>query len=220
MNTTENGLTVAVLASALDRWADRMEAVADELNALDGRLGDGDLGATLAKCAQNIRAIRPGLKGGGTGDDDLGQAFKACAMACSKASGSSFGTLLAVAFLTAAKATAGRTSLPCSELPQLLGDILGALSARGGAAVGDKTVLDPLDAVREALASLDAGERSDAAAQHRAATQATDRTIEIFRNKPNRIGRARMFAERSVGLDDPGMIAFRHMVESLRPVRR
>lgn len=219
MNTTENGLMVAVLASALDRWADRMEAVADELNALDGRLGDGDLGATLAKCAQNIRAICPRLNGGGTGDGDLGQAFKACAMACSKASGSSFGTLLAVAFLTAAKATAGRTSLPCSELPQLLGDILGALSARGGAAVGDKTVLDPLDAVREALASLDAGERSDAAAQHRAATQATDRTIEIFRNKPNRIGRARMFAERSVGLDDPGMIAFRHMVESLRPVR-
>ncbi|WP_376964452.1 DAK2 domain-containing protein [Azospirillum sp. A26] len=224
MNTTENGLTVAVLASALDRWADRMEAAADELNALDGRLGDGDLGATLAKCAQNIRAIRPGLDDGGTGDGgvgdgDLGQAFKACAMACSKASGSSFGTLLAVAFLTAAKATAGRTSLPCSELPQLLGDILSALSARGGAALGDKTVLDPLDAVREALASLDAGERSDTAAQHGAATRATDRTIEIFRNKPNRIGRARMFAERSVGLDDPGMIAFRHMVESLRPIR-
>lgn len=219
MNTTENGLTVAVLASALDRWADRMEAAADELNALDGRLGDGDLGATLAKCAQNIRGIRPGLDGGTEGGGDLGQAFKACAMACSKASGSSFGTLLAVAFLTAAKATAGRTSLPCSELPQLLGDILGALSARGGAALGDKTVLDPLDAVREALASLDAGERSDTAAQHGAATRATDRTIEIFRNKPNRIGRARMFAERSVGLDDPGMIAFRHMVESLRPVR-
>ena len=215
MDATDNGLTVAVLAAALDRWADRMDAAADELNALDARLGDGDLGATLGKCAQNIRAIRPGLDA--TGDGDLGQAFKTCAMACSKASGSSFGTLLAVAFLTAAKATAGRSVLPCSELPQLLGNILGALSARGGAALGDKTVLDPLDAVRAELASLTAAERDDPAARHAAAVRATRRTIEVFRDKPNRIGRARMFAERSVGLDDPGMIAFRHMVESLKP---
>lgn len=212
MDATENGLTVAVLAAALDRWADRMDAAADELNGLDGRLGDGDLGATLGKCAHNIRSVRPALEEG-----DLGQAFKACAMACSKASGSSFGTLLAVAFLTAAKATAGRSTLPCSKLPQLLGDILGALSARGGASLGDKTVLDPLDAVREALARLPEGERNDPTAQHVAAVQATERTIETFRDKPNRIGRARMFAERSVGLDDPGMIAFRHMVESLKP---
>ncbi|MBK1838420.1 DAK2 domain-containing protein [Azospirillum sp. YIM B02556] len=215
MDATDNGLTVAVLAAALDRWADRMDTAADELNALDARLGDGDLGATLGKCAQNIRAIRPGLDA--TSDGDLGQAFKTCAMACSKASGSSFGTLLAVAFLTAAKATAGRSALPCSELPQLLGDILGALSARGGAALGDKTVLDPLDAVRAALASLAAAERDDPATRHAAAVRATERTIEVFRDKPNRIGRARMFAERSVGLDDPGMIAFRHMVESLKP---
>jgi dihydroxyacetone kinase-like protein len=219
MNATDSRLTVAVLARALDRWADRMDAAADELNALDARLGDGDLGATLGKCAQNIRSIRPGLdaNGNGTGNGDLGQAFKACAMACSKASGSSFGTLLAVAFLTAAKATAGRSSLPWSELPQLLRDILGALSARGGAALGDKTVLDPLDAVRAELASLGAPEQDDPAARHAAAVRATDRTIEVFRDKPNRIGRARMFAERSVGLDDPGMIAFRHMVESLKP---
>lgn len=212
MDATDNGLTVAVLAAALDRWADRMDAAADQLNALDARLGDGDLGATLGKCAQNIRSIRPSLEEG-----DLGQAFKGCAMACSKASGSSFGTLLAVAFLTAAKATAGRSTLPCSELPQLLGDILGALSARGGATLGDKTVLDPLDAVREALASLTAAERDDPAARHAAAIRSTEQTIKDFRDKPNRIGRARMFAERSVGLDDPGMIAFRHMVESLKP---
>jgi len=29
-----------------------------------------------------------------------------------------------------------------------------------------------------------------------------------YRDRPCRAGRARMFAERSVGLDDPGMLAF------------
>ncbi len=33
------------------RCADRMDAAAPELNELDGRLGDGDLGAKLEKCA-------------------------------------------------------------------------------------------------------------------------------------------------------------------------
>ena len=47
----------ASLHAALDalvrmRWKPR----APELNALDGRLGDGDLGATLSKCAEQRAA--------------------------------------------------------------------------------------------------------------------------------------------------------------------
>ena len=79
----------ALLKSALDRWCAALEAAAPELNALDGRLGDGDLGATLQKCAANVRAAAAGLP------DDLAGIFKRCAGACANASGSSFGTLLA-----------------------------------------------------------------------------------------------------------------------------
>ncbi|WP_192871708.1 DAK2 domain-containing protein [Variovorax sp. JS1663] len=39
--------------------------------------------------------------------------------------------------------------------------------------------------------------------------------LAAFRDKPNRIGRARMFAEKSIGMDDPGMVALQRMVESL-----
>jgi len=39
--------------------------------------------------------------------------------------------------------------------------------------------------------------------------------LDAFRDKTNLIGRARMFAERSVGLDDPGMVAVLRMTESL-----
>ncbi|MCW2242119.1 dihydroxyacetone kinase subunit L [Azospirillum canadense] len=211
MAPTIGTLTIDTLGPALDRLTTKLEGVAPELNELDGRLGDGDLGATLEKCARNLREVRPTLP------PDLGQAFKSCAMACSKASGSSFGTLLAVAFLTLSKATAGRTAVPWAELPALLGTVLDALTARGGASLGDKTVLDTLEAARAALAGLPEDDRNDPSAQHRAASATVAATVDAFRDRPNRIGRARMFADRSIGLDDPGMIAFRHMLASLGP---
>jgi dihydroxyacetone kinase-like protein len=198
-------LDAGTLIRALGRWATRMEAVAPELNALDGRLGDGDLGATLEKCAANIRvALEPPPA-------DVGAVFKVCAIACTKASGSSLGTLLAVAFLTAAKRTAGRTELAWSELSDLLGAVLDAMAARGGATLGDKTVLDTIDAARKATAGLD-----DPVAQYTAALAAVDACLDRFRGELNRIGRARIFGDRSRGLDDPGMVAFRHMLASLR----
>jgi phosphoenolpyruvate---glycerone phosphotransferase subunit DhaL len=41
------------------------------------------------------------------------------------------------------------------------------------------------------------------------------RAVDTLRDRPNRIGRARMFAERSIGLEDPGMVAILRMAEAL-----
>ncbi|HTZ76542.1 MAG TPA: DAK2 domain-containing protein [Stellaceae bacterium] len=79
-----------------------------------------------------------------------------------------------------------------------------------GAKLGDKTVLDAIEAARAAIADL-----ADPARQHAAALAAVDAALERFRGEANRIGRARMFGDRSRGLDDPGMVAFRHMVAGL-----
>ena len=68
---------------ALARWCDALEAAAPELNGLDGRLGDGDLGTTLQRCAVLVREALPGM------GDELASVFKACAAASAKASPSS-----------------------------------------------------------------------------------------------------------------------------------
>jgi len=39
--------------------------------------------------------------------------------------------------------------------------------------------------------------------------------MDEFRGKPNKLGRARMFAEKSVGMDDPGMLAFQRILAGL-----
>lgn len=192
------------LKAALQRWSSAMSAAAPELNALDGRLGDGDLGATLDKCAANVQAVLPGLP------DRLDDILKGAAQACAKASGSSFGTLLAVAFLGAAKWVAPREALTRADLSALLAHTVQALSARGGASLGDKTMLDALDAIAGALGAAADGDDLRAAARAAAAG-----AVERFRGQPNRIGRARMFADKSIGMDDPGMVAVLRMTEAL-----
>jgi len=192
------------LKSALPRWCAGIHAAAPELNELDGRLGDADLGATLDKCASLIEQALPTLP------DSLGGIFKDCAQVCAKASGSSFGTLLTVALMTAAKRTAGVVELDRPGLAALLAEIVSTLAARGGANLGDKTVLDGLQAIHLALAAPDLTYDLKPLALH-----AVQGALDSMRDKPNRVGRARMFADKTIGLDDPGMVALQRMVQSL-----
>ncbi len=197
-------LTTPVLAAGLQRIAAHMEIVADELNALDGQLGDGDLGVTMTRGGRALQDILPTLPA------DVGMALMACAQAMTKVSGSSYGTLLATGLMAAAKATRGRTEVPWSETADLLRAALTAMMTRGKASLGDKTVLDALDAAASAAEG-----QSDPAEILVAAETSVNATLERMRGTQAKIGRARIFGERSVGLDDPGMRAFRDMLRGL-----
>ncbi|MFH8135729.1 dihydroxyacetone kinase subunit L [Pantoea osteomyelitidis] len=173
-----------------------------ELNVLDGQLGDGDLGATLEKCAQLTGAALQDL----LPDTGLSEIFRVAARACMQASGSSFGTLLAQALIVASKFSSDKTALTRPEMATLLHQIIDTLAQRGGAIPGDKTVLDGLQALAETL------EKPAHPGELRRSMQAA---LDSFRPLPNRMGRARMFAEKSQGMDDPGMVALLRLVESL-----
>ena len=198
-------LDAATLSAALPRWCTGVHAAAPELNELDGRLGDADLGATLDKCATLVEQALPEMP------DTLEGIFKRCAQASAKASGSSFGTLLTVALMTSAKRCAGVTELDHAQLAALLADVVATLSARGGASLGDKTVLDGLHAIHLALANAPASAKAACVA-----SDAARAALDAFRDKPNRIGRARMFADKTIGMDDPGMVALLRMVDALQ----
>ena len=197
-------LTSAALADGLGRIGDRLEASADELNALDAKIGDGDLGVTMTRISREMRGVLPDLP------DDLGMAFMKCVQSVTKASGSSYATLVATALMSVAKATRGKTELPWGELSPLLGGALEAMRARGKSELGQKTVLDAVEAARAATEGLDEPE-----AIRVAAAKAVDEALDAFRDKPNLAGRARIWSEKSVGLDDPGMVAFQRMIDGL-----
>lgn len=198
------GLTTVVLCDACRRVIAKLEACADELNTLDAALGDGDLGVTMVRGGRSMLAELPDLP------EDLGMALLKCAQALTKLSGSTYGTLLATGLMSAAKMTKGRREVPWSEVPALLDGALNAMSQRSGARLGDKTVLDALDSVCAATRGL-----QDPASLVDAANQAAAAALDRFRDQPSRQGRARIFADRSVGRDDPGMVAFKRITEAL-----
>jgi 3-hydroxyisobutyrate dehydrogenase-like beta-hydroxyacid dehydrogenase len=188
------------LVWGFDHIAARMEFCAGELDALENRLGSGQLGTVLASVGRQVREeLLPVLP------DDVGMALLACAQVFAKSTGTRFGGLAAAGLTSAAKATRGHTKIPWEQVPALLEGALQVMMAQGQASLGDKTVLDALDAAAKAARGLrDPG--SMLAAVHEAVVDAMDR----LRDRP-----ARIFGAHAMGFDDPGMLAFRRMVEAL-----
>ncbi len=189
-------LTTDDLRAAITRLTAAMERDFEALNAADGALGDGDLGVTLTRGMRAITELAPTLP------EDLGQALLACAQAFTKTSGSSYGTLMATGLMSMAKTLRGKTSVDVADLPALIAGARDAMQARGKADLGGKTVLDSLDAVAKATAG-----QTDAALMADTATQAARQALDDMRGKVATIGRARIFGEKTIGMDDPGMLA-------------
>ena len=197
-------ITTDSIKTAVTKIAQLMEESADELNAADGLLGDGDLGITMVRGFREINGVRDSLP------DDVGMALFQCAKAFTKSSGSSYGTLLATGLMSVAKKKKGQQEIQFEEISLLLNDALDAMKQRGKAELGDKTVLDVIAASSQA-----AKDQSDGSSVLIAINDAVTSTIDEFRSRQSKIGRARIFSEKSIGLDDPGMLAFRKMLEAL-----
>jgi len=200
-----DGLTTELLREGLRRIADGMESYVQELNAVDGALGDGDLGVTTVRGLRSVKAELADLP------EDVGMALMSCAQAFVKISGSTFGTLVAIGLMSAARATRGCQEVPWQDTPALLAGAIAAMSQRGKAALGDKTMLDALEAVRVACEDV-----KEPSALLPAASAALAGALEEFREKPCLQGRARIFGEKSVGQHDPGMLAIKRMIDVLK----
>ncbi len=194
----------ATITTSITRLTEAMERDFDMLNTADGALGDGDLGITMLR---GMRAINEDIQGL---PDDLGLALFQCAKSFTKSSGSSYGTLLATGLMAVAKTLKGKTEIEAAQIGNLVSVALDQMQARGKAQLGGKTVLDSLDAVAKATYNkTDAKDIADAAAT------AVDTALKEFRNKKATIGRARIYAEKSIGLDDPGMLAMNRIIKAL-----
>jgi hypothetical protein len=164
--------------------------IRDELNAADRELGDGDTGMTVEELVTAWSSAAPDLP------EDVGEALRKLAQATRRASGSSLASVAAMALGAAGKAAAGRVALDGPGLAAALDAAAAAIGERSGAAPGDKTVLDSLLAVAAAMRAPDGDARV-----------AAEAALVEFRGRECRLGRARMYGARTVGRDDPGMLA-------------
>ena len=173
----------------------------DEFNSIDGQLGDGDLGITISKGLKEINDNFSKF------EDDLSKIFLLCAQSFTKASSSSFGTLVAISFMTVAKQTKGKTKLDIDDLPSIINSVIEAVCSRGKSNIGDKTFIDSLYEISDTLLNKDNVNGQNI-------YQATENALIKFKGKECKIGRARMFSEKSKELNDPGMYAI-HKLSSV-----
>ncbi|MDX8510770.1 dihydroxyacetone kinase subunit DhaL [Mesorhizobium captivum] len=168
--------------------ADTIAAHADELTALDQAIGDGDHGLNMKRGFEAVRAEAETIAAKPL-PDALRAVGTKLVMTVGGASGPLFGTL----FMALGK------ELPLvpdrAALTAALGKAIEAVSARGKSQPGQKTLLDVLQPVYEALAQgKTAGEIADAA------DYAADATVPMKALR----GRASFLGERSIGHMDAG----------------
>lgn len=195
MSMTPAGLSAAV--AAVNGAMGEMEQA---LNAADAKLGDGDTGTMLARLFDGL------AKTDLSQTADVGAAFSALARAAAISTGSSLGTLVATALMTLGRETRGKPAVDPVEVAPLLAAALDAMMSRGKASLGDKTVLDSIDAIVRGVS---------VEPTLPAAADAAMSALEAFRSRPNRVGRARMFGDATIGIDDPGMLAVAKIAEAL-----
>lgn len=186
---------------------DRIEKIAQgviqnqaKLEDLDKKSGDGDLGMSMVAAFNAILESVRSFDG-----NDIGAMLLKSALACNKAAPSTMGTLLSSGMVAIAKAWKGKDRLTEEEVvlvPRLFTE---AIIARGKAKQGDKTILDALfplcDAVEKTYAETQDLQRSFAAG-----AEAAEQGAEATRGMRAAIGRAKWLGERAAVHPDAGAV--------------
>jgi len=169
----------------------------EEFNTADGKIGDGDLGITIQSGLEEINNNINKF------NDDMGANFILCSQAFVKKSGSSFGTLIAFSFMNISKNLKGKTECNHQDIIVIFETALKTILERGKTKLGDKTIADSLDFIIKKL--------KDNKNYSEVFKTSTKQALENFRGKKIKIGRARMFEDKTMFLDDPGMFALNRL---------
>ena len=188
------------LINIIKKLYDQSKISHDEFNAVDGKIGDGDLGITIL---HGLEEIHKNIE---TFTDDMGEIFMFCSKAFVKKSGSSFGTLIAFSLMNISKEMKNKNNLNHEEIKKIFKISLRTIIERGKNKLGDKTIADTLDLIIKKIE-----DNEDYASQIKLATK---EALVNFKGKKILIGRARMFDEKTKDLDDPGMFALNKLAES------
>lgn len=184
-----------------------LERAREELRDLDAAIGDGDLGITVGDGALEIAST---LASGGPADS-VAAVLRSCAKAFSEANPSTLSALVAGGLLAGAKAVGATGDVDRATALQLGASMMESIQTRGGAAIGDKTILDALAPSLDVLRSSEGSARDVLALMIDAARQGVLATLDSQSQR----GRAAWVGERTVGHADGGATAYVRFLEAL-----
>ena len=195
---------IEILKETATGWSQHNE----ELRQLDSIGGDGDLGVTVGLASKAMIDFLAS-----PGEEDPGKLLMKCGMQINKSSPSTFGTLLASAFMEAGKTITGRKEIEIQDLLLLGRGAIEGIKKRGKAEVGEKTMLDALvpavDALQEALAK-----QPDIKAALQSAVTAAKAGVAATANMKAKFSRMSYRPDGGIGIQDAGATAVYYLIES------
>lgn len=176
---------------------------------LDGVVGDGDFGYSIARGFEKV------VQEWDTIDHSLpGNTLKGVSMKIVGAVGGVSGTVWGTAFLRAGMTLGTKTEITREDVIAMFRSAVEGIKKRGNSDVGDKTLLDALvPAVDQLEKSFKAGKDAGTALDEAAvvAREAAEATRPMLAKR----GRAAYTGERSIGTLDAGAIAIAVLFEAV-----
>lgn len=170
----------------------------EALIALDGKVGDSDLGITMNKAfIATFESVR------NNATDPIGKTLQLAGMAVAKAAPSTMGTLVATGLMRGGKALESAQAWSTPEMSAFWAAFLRGVADRGKAQLGDKTLLDVLSPIALSLEASSASGTGLSTALQQAAQAARD-GLEATKAMVAQHGKAACFQETTLGLQDAG----------------
>ncbi len=203
-------LSAAQVKDLLLYTADEVIAAKPLLTEIDSAIGDGDHGIGMEKgmrkAREKLAAVEP---------NDVYALFRLTGKTMLMSMGGASGVIFGSMFLAGARGQEPAEELSTEELAAMFRRALGEIRQRGGAAVGDKTMVD---AFQPAVESLERHAAEGFATALEAAEQAAKDGLERTKSFEAKFGRAKNQSS-TIGYPDAGAasvwIIFRAMREYL-----
>ena len=187
-------------------------AIANEkyFSELDSVAGDADFGVSLAS---GFRAVLD--KWDTLDHSSISPFLMKVSMVITSNVGGVSGPIWGTGFMKAGITSKDKTSLTLADLAAMLRAAIEGMMARGGAQLGDKTLLDAVAPAADKLEEWSKKEPQDFLGAFQAATDAATDTIESTRGWMAKRGRQSFLGERSRGSLDPGIVAVATMMQAV-----
>lgn len=185
-----------------------IEANAEEVTALDQAIGDGDHVTNLQRGLSALAALAPEL-----GGLDWSAALQKMGMSVMSTVGGASGSLYGTFFLAMAKSLKGR-EMDLPNLAEAFGAGVESMKQRGKSDLGEKTMLDVLIPVAEALKAA-AAENPPLARVVENLNRVAEVGCESTRDMVPTKGRSSFLGERAKGCIDAGARTSQLMIAAI-----
>jgi dihydroxyacetone kinase-like protein len=203
------GVTINEIKSVIARLCNIIIKNEKYFCELDSIAGDGDFGMSLSKGFKEVQKQINDID-----DSSIYGFIRGCSMIITEYCGGASGPIWGSAFRAAANSVKGKDTLQLADISDMFEAAIIGIQKRGGAKLGDKTLLDALVPASEAL-KRSAEQNKTLHEAFVAAAESAKAGADATKNIVAAKGRASYLGDRSLGHPDAGAVAVSVILKKL-----